>query len=183
MITTMTILIFTEDKGYQESIKKVFNSELDKKRYEIICLGKSARGFQHIEVSREPLVRAFYDDILSRSQKINAAISESHCDMILLWPGLSFLKNGFKPIPEDVSDPSYYLMLWLRLTNMAEDWPWWFDFKGCKPEYSFGKHPFKCNLKDTLRLWYKVGGQPWRIQVWFYGFLLKAMGLKLTGRK
>lgn len=184
MFCNVTCIVFQSDRkeSYSNVLKTILNSSWDRKRYEIIFLGYREKGFSHVVLYKEdPLVRAFYDGILSRTQRINAAVAEAHCPMILIWPGFYFLKSNFRPIPQDVVDPEYYLMLWMRFNNAAEDpiFPW----DTMKPVFKpFRKHQYNCNLKDTLRFLYKAGELPWRVKLWYWGWMIKALFLKLTGR-
>lgn len=196
MTWQLSIIVFNSNSSgpknetFNDVVRKVLASKLDKDQYEMIFVGrlkdngKVNNDFKHVVVrSERPLIRAFYDNFTtSKAFKINSIIKEAHCPMILLWPGLCFLKSNFKPIPEDVVDCEYYLMLWLRFQNSAEDWPWWFDFKGNKPEYSFGDMKYKANVKDTIRFIYCLDKLSWRCKVWYFGWLLIAMWRGLLRR-
>ena len=163
----LTIIVFTEGKeNYTEILRKILRSDLDKSQYEIIFLGQSLKGFQQTTISKVPLVRAFYDDTLSKAQKINGAVAEAHCPSIMLWPGIYFSKARFEPLPKDIVDPLYYL----HLENILDD---------ANP---YNKGFGKVNLPDTLRLWYLLGKKPCRIQAWFYRYLLLAIWLRIIRR-
>lgn len=187
----LSILVFRDpDQPFNAIIKTILASKLDKDAYEVIFVGsmngaKDNNKFTHAVVNKErPLVRAFYDNYISvNAVRLNSMVKEAHCSMVLIWPGLCFLKNNFRPIPDDVVNCEYYLMLWLRFNQASEDWPWWFDGKGLKAEHSFGRMKYKANVKDTLRFIYCLDKLSFICKVWYFGWLLRAIGRSLIRRK
>lgn len=176
--SNITFIVYNQRKfpdSYTGVLKKIINSSLPKSKYEIIFLGYRTSGFSHVVVCKEPLVRAFYDSILNDAQRLNAAILESHCPVICLWPGLCFIKNEFKPVPDDVKDAEYYLAIWLRINkqNIVS----WSLLGSFKTEFDgFGRIKYQPNWNDTIRLSYKFGGLSLKLKLWYLGLLLRSIG-------
>lgn len=161
-------------ESHTQILKTILNSGLPKDRYEIIFLGFRPSGFSHTKICSEPLVRAFYDGVLNKAQRLNAAILEAHCPVIFIWPGVYFMKKDFYPIPEDVKSPEYYLMLWLNLEH--KEFPKEVGkFKNILNGFSYDMK-LKPSFNDTIRLLYKFGDQPFDMKIWYLKWLIRSVG-------